>query len=297
MDIQAQIETFGNYLKFERRYSELTKGAYLRDLQQLAGYLQQDFELNQVHQVEALHLRSWMVSLKQKNLKERSLLRKMSSVKSFFRFLCRQQVLKQNPAIRITLPKPPKRLPVFLETEQTEVLGYSQPFAEGFEGFTERLIIELLYQTGMRRQELVNLKESDVEVSRKQLRILGKGNKERLVPLDTKLLADIKDYILEKRKTLAETGKFLLSLKSGKQIYPQYVYRVVQKHLKGLTTLSKKSPHVLRHTFATQLLNNGAELNAIKELLGHSSLAATQVYTHNNIDRLKEQYRKAHPKS
>ena len=297
MDILTHIAAFDNYLRFERHYSDHTRNAYLSDILQFQQYLALHYEMTTVDLVKKDHLRSWMVTLKQLPLRERSLQRKMSSIKSFFNYLCRQEVLKQNPAMHIPLPKPPKRLPVFLEAEQTAILVNDVRFAEGFEGHTERLIIELLYQPGIRRQELVQLKEADVEFSRKQLRVLGKGNKERLVPLDDKLLAEIQDYIQEKRKTLSENGKFLLSLKSGKQIYPQYVYRVVKKYLSNITTLNKKSPHVMRHTFATQLLNNGAELNAIKELLGHSSLAATQVYTHNNIERLKEQYRKAHPKS
>jgi integrase/recombinase XerC len=157
--------------------------------------------------------------------------------------------------------------------------------------------VELLYQTGMRRGELTGLKESDIEFSRKQIRVLGKRNKERMIPVAGELLIDLRQYMDEKRKIFNQPSPFLLCLMSGKPLYAQYVYRIVQKHLKTITTLTKKSPHVLRHTFATQLSNNGAELNAVKELLGHSSLAATQIYTHNNIDRLKEVYRKAHPKS
>lgn len=297
MELDTHITSFHHYLRFEKRYSAHTIAAYAADLHHFRDYLSRESTISEAAAVRDIHIRGWLVSLKEQKLKERSLLRKMSSVKSFFRYLCEQQHISANPAVRIRLPKAPKRLPVFLEAQDTEQLLEDVRFANGFEGFTEWLIIELLYQTGMRRMELVQLKETDVEFSRKQLRILGKGNKERLVPLSQALLVDVKEYINEKRKIFSEPDKFLLSLKSGKRIYPQYVYRVVQKYLKGLTTLSKKSPHVMRHTFATQLLNNGAELNAIKELLGHSSLAATQVYTHNNIEKLKEAYRKAHPRS
>lgn len=296
MELTNLITAFINYLRFEKRCSTHTLTSYAADLKQFQAYLSGMFSITDADQVADIHIRSWLVQLKETKLKERSLSRKMSSLKSFFRHLNEQGLMEKNPALRIRLPKPPKRLPVFLEEQQTEHLLEDARFAAGFEGFTESLIIELLYQTGMRRAELIQLRETDVEYARKQLRILGKGNKERLVPLNTSILIDIQAYVQEKRKIFTEANKFLLSLKSGKQLYPQYVYRVVQKYLKELTTLSKKSPHVMRHTFATQLLNNGAELNAIKELLGHSSLAATQVYTHNNIERLKEEYRKAHPK-
>jgi integrase/recombinase XerC len=295
--IAAAIPDFLHYVRFEKRMSEHTFIAYQNDLNQFSLFLQQQFELDEVTLIKHIHVRSWLAELKEEEKSERTLQRKISAVKSLFKYLLRLSLVSQNPTRQISIPKAPKRLPVFLEEQQTEQITTALTYPEGFEGDTERLIVELLYQTGMRRGELTGLKESDIEFSRKQIRVLGKRNKERMIPVAEDLLIDLRQYMNEKRKIFNQPSPFLLCLMSGKPLYAQYVYRIVQKHLKTITTLTKKSPHVLRHTFATQLSNNGAELNAVKELLGHSSLAATQIYTHNNIDRLKEVYRKAHPKS
>jgi len=190
----------------------------------------------------------------------------------------------------------PERLPVYLKESESEHLLHEIAFSEGFTGFTERLICELLYDTGMRRNELVQLKEKDIEWRLNQVRILGKGNKERLVPVSAGLLDALRDYIAAKQTLEVHDDNYLLNTDAGKPVYPVYVYRVVTKYLGQTTTLKKKSPHVLRHTFATHLLNNGANIQAIKDLLGHSSLAATQVYTHNNIDKLKEIHKQNHPR-
>lgn len=294
--ISAAIPEFLRYIRFEKRMSEHTFTAYRNDLTQFQQFLKTQFDMDDVMVVRHIHIRSWLAELKEGKMSERTLQRKISAVKSLFKYLLRLGVVTQNPTRQVSVPKAPKRLPAFLEEQQTQQI-VEEAYPEGLEGDTERLIIELLYQTGMRRAELVNLKEADVEFSRQQIRVLGKRNKERLIPVGKELLIDLRQYMDEKRKIFNQPSSFLLCVKSGKPVYPQYVYRVVQKHLKNITTLNKKSPHVLRHTFATQLSNNGAELNAIKELLGHSSLAATQIYTHNNIERLKEVYRKAHPKS
>lgn len=298
MVLAEVIPEFLRYIRFEKRMSEHTFLAYSNDLNSFQTFLESDFGLADVTLVKHAHIRSWLAGMKEKELSERSLQRKASAVKSLFRYLLRTGSITANPTRLVLTPKAPARLPVFLEEQQTEqIAGSATLFPEGLEGVTEYLILELLYQTGMRRAELVQLRESDVEYGRRQIRILGKRNKERLVPVGDELLAELKAYTELKRKNVNQAHPFLLCLKSGGALYAQYVYRVVQKHLKNVTTLSKKSPHVLRHTFATHMMNNGAELNAIKELLGHSSLAATQVYTHNNISRLKEVYRKAHPKS
>lgn len=277
--------------------SEHTFIAYQNDLSQFSFFLKEQFDLDEVTLIRHIHVRSWLAQLKEEEKSERTLQRKISAVKSLFKYLLRLGLVSQNPTRQISVPKAPKRLPVFLEEQQTQQITTALTYPEGFEGDTERLIVELLYQTGMRRGELTGLRESDVEFSRKQIRVLGKRNKERMIPVGEELLIDLRQYMNEKRKIFNQPSSSLLCLMSGKPLYAQYVYRIVQKHLKTITTLTKKSPHVLRHTFATQLSNNGAELNAVKELLGHSSLAATQIYTHNNIDRLKEVYRKAHPKS
>jgi len=276
--------------------SEHTYIAYEGDLAQFSAFLQEQFDLTDVTSVKHIHIRSWLAGLKESGQQERSLQRRISALRSFFKYLMRLGLADSNPTRLVHMPKAPRRLPVFLEEGQTVLIGQNETYPEGFEGETERLILELLYQCGLRRAELIGLKESDIEFSRRQIRVLGKRNKERMIPVNDTLLAGIKGYMEEKRRIFSEPEARLLCLMSGKPLYPNYVYRVVTKHLDEVTTLVKKSPHVLRHTFATQLSNNGAELNAIKELLGHSSLAATQIYTQTNINHLKEVYRKAHPK-
>jgi integrase/recombinase XerC len=285
------------YLSYERRLSRHTLLAYENDLAQFRQFLKQQYDCTGPAAVQGIHIRAWLASLKDKGLANRSLKRKIATMNSFFVFLLKNEKVKSNPLRKVLLPKTSKSLPHYLELNQTEALLEDAHFSDDLEGSTQRLIIELLYQTGMRRAELIHLLESDIDFSRNELRILGKGNKLRIVPANPALLKDIKEYMSLKRKIFEQPIKYLLSLNSGKQLYDQYVYRTVKKHLNGISTLSKKSPHLLRHTFASQLLNNGAELMAIKDLLGHSSLAATQVYTHLNIERLKEVYKKAHPKS
>lgn len=277
--------------------SEHTFSAYSADLREFHEYLSSTYSLEHIVAIELFHIRSWIAYMAEKKAGARTLQRKSSTLKSFFHYLLKNNIIKHNPAKMVRTPKPPKRLPVFLEEKDTQTifdipaLGNTE-----IEIATERLIIELLYQTGIRRAELCNLKETDIEFSHKQIRVLGKRDKERLIPVNDLLLSDINAYTDLKRKNFNQPTLLLLCLKSGKAVYPNYVYRVVKNYLQQLN-LSKKSPHVLRHTFATQLSNNGADLSAIKDLLGHSSLAATQIYTHNNIEKLKEQYRKAHPKS
>ncbi|MFT4062162.1 MAG: tyrosine-type recombinase/integrase [Edaphocola sp.] len=297
MLITAAIPDFMRCIRYEKRMSEHTAIAYQTDLGQFAGYLEQIFALDDVTAIKQIHVRSWLASMKEQDMGERSLQRKISSVKSLFKHLQRTGVVHTNPARDVSVPKAPKRLPAYLEQEDTQQLALAIAYPEGLEGATQRLVVEILYQTGIRRAELTGLKESDIDFGRRQIRVLGKRNKERLIPMAPALLAEIRDYMDEKRKNFNQPTEFLLCLASGKPVYAQYVYRVVAKYISQVTTLNKRSPHVLRHTFATQLNTNGAELNAVKELLGHSSLAATQIYTHNNIERLKEVYRKAHPKS
>lgn len=296
MTLENAIPEFLRYIRFEKRMSAHTAIAYENDLAQFTDFLLHEFEITAVAEVKHIHIRSWLAAAKDGGKSERTIQRKISSLKSLFKYLMRLGIVNASPTALVIAPKAPKRLPAFLEEKESSGMQEHQHFAEGFEGDTERLIIELLYQGGLRRAELVSLRESDIEYSRKQIRVLGKRNKERMIPVSDTLLVDLKQYMDEKRRLFEQPCKELLCLESGKPLYAQYVYRVVKKHLSLVTTLVKKSPHVLRHTFATQLSNNGAELNAIKELLGHSSLAATQIYTHNNINRLKEVYRKAHPK-
>lgn len=285
-----------NYLKYEKRYSPHTLVAYTKDLGQFTTYIQGQFDVTDAAALSHFHVRSWLASLKDDSQNVRTVNRKLSALNSYYKFLQRLGRVSKNPVRQLHAQKTPERLPQFLKEHETADLLEEITFEEGFKGYTDRMICTLLYHTGMRRAELLQLKENDIEWALKQVRVLGKGNKERLIPVGPQLLQEVKDYIAEKRKRENANSTYLLVLDSGEPLYAGYVYRAVKKYLSAITSLSKKSPHVLRHTFATHLLNNGANIQAIKDLLGHSSLAATQVYTHNNIDQLKEIHKTRHPR-
>ncbi|MCW5908697.1 MAG: tyrosine-type recombinase/integrase [Chitinophagales bacterium] len=289
------VESFLNYIRYEKRYSQHTYESYKNDLLQFAAFIGAEEDIAQVKHSQ---IRNWIVAMMGDKISPRSINRKISTLKSFYKYLLRKGVIQANPLQKVQAPKTSKRLPVFVEQPGIEKLLHSIEFSEGYEGMLEKLIIELLYGTGMRRSELINLKESDVDSYNAQLKVLGKGNKERLIPVHPQLLSSIKQYLSEKKNVAPNQQEhYLLVNAKGKKLPPAFVYAVVKRYLNLVTTINKKSPHVLRHTFATHLMNNGADINAVKELLGHSSLAATQVYTHNTIDKLKEVYRKAHPKA
>lgn len=292
---QQYFEDYRHHLRFEKRYSAHTLSAYLNDLEQFAQYITSVYPDTELLKISHLHLRSWLAELKEKGQSERSINRKISSISGYYKFLMRNGFAKKNPTSLIHSMRLPERLPTFLKESETEHLLENIHFGEGFEAFTQRLILELLYACGMRRAELINLKESDIEWSLNQIRVLGKGHKERLIPLSAVMLDTLRDYIAAKEKEEINTIN-LLVLNSGKKLYEKYVYFTVKKYLSQVTTLKKKSPHIMRHTFATHLLNNGASIQAIKELLGHSSIAATQVYTHINIDELKKVHKLNHPR-
>ena len=291
-----RLTDFLQYLRFEKRYSPHTLLAYQKDLEQFDSYLSQEFSMNDLKLITHFHIRGWLAGMKGEKQTSRTINRKISSLNSYYKYLRRLGFVEKNPVRQLHAQRLPERLPVYLKEKETEHLLEEVQFDKGFQGFTDRLIVELLYATGMRRNELQQLKEKDIEWSLNQVRILGKGNKERLVPVSPVLLDTFRDYIQEKKKLDVYNDIYLLNLESGIPVYAGYIYRVVKKYLGETTTLQKKSPHVLRHTFATHLLNNGANIQAIKDLLGHSSLAATQIYTHNNIDKLKEIHRQNHPR-
>lgn len=290
-------EAFTDYLRFEKRLSPHTVLAYSNDLAQFYLYLKSVYTLEDIKLVNHTIIRSWIVSLMENKISARSVNRKISTLKSYYKFLLREKILEINPMSKIQSPKNPKRLPLFVEESKMNALIEDVDFKDDFQGRRNLLIIELLYSTGMRRIELVNLKETDINFRNSTVKVLGKRNKERLIPLTPEILTLIKEYTEQRNHLIKSKHEQLFLTEKGNPIYPGAVYRIVKGSLEKVTTLSKKSPHILRHTFATHLLNNGANLNAIKELLGHANLAATQIYTHNTIEKLKSVYSKAHPKA
>lgn len=292
------LSSFLQYLQYEKRYSKLTIAAYENDLLQFSGFLKRTYDLENLLEVRHVFVRSWLVSLIEAGTGPRSINRKLSALKTYFRFSMKMGAIQHNPMAKVIAPKIPKRLPVFINASQTDFLWRHFDFGDGFSGSRNRLIFELFYGTGMRRAELLQLTDQSVDFNRQTIRVLGKGNKERIIPCNPQLQELVKAYIIV-RNTTFKNSVFpaLIVSDKGEMMNPRKVYTIVNNVLQQVTTIEKKSPHVLRHTFATHLLNNGAEINAIKELLGHASLAATQVYTHNTIDKLKDIYKKAHPKA
>ena len=291
------IQPFLDYLKFEKRYSRHTLVSYETDLISFFDYVCTQYGEIEPNQLSHIYIRSWLASLKDARLTAKSINRKISSLKSFFKYQQKTGVIKQTPMGKIISPKNEKRLPSFVADKDIRVLFDHVEFPDSWQGKTERLLMLLFYNTGMRLSEVINLKESQVNSSNRTLKILGNGNKERLIPVNAEILNEIENYQKEKGKLIIEKIDILFITNKGKPLSPRSVYSSVKKYLSLITTIEKRSPHVLRHTFATHLTNNGADLNAVKELLGHSSLAATQVYTHNTIEKLKNVYKKAHPKA
>lgn len=296
--LTSYLSGFLHWLRFEKRYSPLTILSYENDLKQFDAYLVQTYaDIRQLSDINHYHIRSWLAAMKDhQHLSATTLNRKISTLSSFYKHLQQQGLADQNPVRKLHALRVPERLPSYLKDKETLRLLEEETFPEGFRGKTERMICELLYNTGMRRQELTDLKEADIEWSLRQIRILGKGNKERLIPVSDAILDSLRDYISSKKEIEQADTRQLLILESGKPVYAGYIYRVVTNYLQRVSSLQKRSPHVMRHTFATHLLNNGANIQAIKELLGHSSLAATQIYTHNNIEQLKQIHQMAHPR-
>ncbi len=298
LTLNLYILQFLDYCQYQKRYSKHTTIAYKTDLTSFATFLFLEFNEINIELAKTTYIRSWLAGLKEAGVTSKSILRKLSCIRSFYNFLLKKEVIKINPAIIITAPKIPKRLPVFLEKNATDALFADTVFTEGLVGLTEKLLLLLLYSTGIRRGEIINIKEHSIDFAIGTLKVLGKGNKERILPLSQSLIDQIKFYIAEKRKAgFSNIDNFLFVNLKGKALDPKQVYNIAKKYLSKVTTAVKNSPHVLRHSFATQLMNNGADLNAVKELLGHSSLAATQIYTHNNIEKLKNAHKIAHPKA
>ncbi|RYY58585.1 MAG: integrase [Chitinophagaceae bacterium] len=294
----AVTASFLDYLKFEKRYSVHTLISYEGDLRDFFDFMEITYGPTPVEAITYPMIRSWLAGLKEGGLSSKSINRKISSLKSFFKYHLKRGAITSSPTANIISPKVKKRLPVFVKESETEVLMKTvSTVSEDWKSLNGKLIILLFYSTGMRLSELIGLKENQVDAARGHIKVLGKGSKERIIPVSADLLRDLAAYQQLKRKEFENATEYLLVTEKGKKLYPKYAYLLVRAHLETAGTLDKKSPHVLRHTFATHLMNNGADLNAVKELLGHSSLAATQVYTHNTIDKLKDIHRKAHPKA
>ncbi len=299
------IHSFLAYLKFEKRYSLHTVISYQADLADFVLFLETQFECITLEEVTHNYIRSWLASLKSRKLNSRSINRKISSLKSFFRYHLRTGTLASTPMSQVISPKISKRLPVFVREEDTlRMVEALNQATENWKTLNKKMLVTIFYATGMRLSELINLKEKHIDFGRSQIKVLGKGNKERIIPVGKEIVEMIKEYqqlkkrdMVQKDASAKKAEDVLLVTAKGKKLYPKYAWLMVNEVLGQTSSLDKKSPHVLRHTFATHLMNNGADLNAVKELLGHTSLAATQVYTHNTIEKLKDVYKKAHPKA
>lgn len=291
------VDSFLNYLKYEKRFSPHTVQSYQNDLSQFSLYLKEQFDEEPARATYPL-IRSWIVQLSELELDPRSINRKIASLRSFYKFLLRQSTLEKDPMVKVKVLKTRKKLPHFVQEAEMNVVLDQQPFEDNLAGWRERLVLELLYGTGMRLTELINLRDNQINLHEQTIRVLGKRNKERVIPFSDSLVTVITNYRKVRNKDVAPNDLGLLIVNDhGGKCYPMMIYRLVRKHLGAHTSVEKRSPHVLRHSYATHLLNKGAEINAVKDLLGHSSLAATQVYTHNSMEKLKKVFDQAHPKA
>ena len=292
------FKDFINYLKLEKHYSPHTLKAYHRDLEAFLKFAEDEFDYSNIKQVNYSIVRSWIVTLVEGGVSNRSVNRKMSSLKTYYKFLLKTEQIRENPMSKHRSLKTSKKIQVpFSEKEIARVIEKLSE-ESGFEGLRNKLIVELFYATGMRRAELINLKIKDIDLPSSKIKVLGKRNKERILPMLPFIKTSIQQYLDERSRLKNITdASFLLLSKKGVKLYETFVYRIINSYFSEASEKVKKSPHILRHSFATHLLNEGADLNAVKELLGHASLASTQVYTHNSIAQLKQVYKNAHPRN
>ena len=283
---------FLKYIEFEKRYSKHTLISYNTDLTQFLNFLHTEYEISDVSEISHQIIRSWISSMLDSGISSRSVNRKITTLKSFYKYLMQEDEVIENPTQKIISPKNAKKLPVFVEKSKMDELLSEIEFPDTFEGERDKLIIDVFYMTGMRLSELLGIKKEDIDFSKSSIKVLGKRNKERIIPLSINLLNQLKKFS-EKHKI---NSYFFVNF-DGKKLSAKNIYNIVNKYLGMVSSLEKKSPHILRHTFATHMLNNGADINAIKEILGHANLSATQVYTHNTIEKLKTIYKQAHPRA
>lgn len=291
------IEKYLKYLRYERNYSSHTEISYSEDLLQFATFLKNECEDIDIKSVDTDIIRKWVVSLMENKLTARSANRKLSALKSFFKYLLRTGEITKDPTRRVSGPKIKRPLPSFVDDKDMELVLAEVDGESIFEQVRNKTMLELFYVTGIRRAELIGLKDIDIDFSAGNIQVTGKRNKQRLIPFSNNTKSLLEEYIIIRNEQVENLSGYLFVKKNGEKLYPMLVYRIVSQNLKWIPTLSKTSPHVLRHTFATAMLNNGADINAVKELLGHSSLAATEIYTHTSFEELKKIYNKAHPRA
>jgi len=288
---------FLNYIEYEKQFSPKTYTAYKTDLEQYFNFLSN--REKEIKKATHQDIRAWIIDELERGKTSKTVNRKISSLKAFYKFLCKNKYILTNPTTKLIVPKQKKSLPIFVSETDMNHLFERIDFGDTFEGIRDKTIIELFYATGIRLSELLNIKRKDIDFYTYTIKIIGKRKKERIIPFSPKLLSILNEYIAVYENEFGEFGQnmFLFTTKEGKIMYPKLIYKIVRKYLDMVSTVEKRSPHVLRHTFATHLLDNGADLSAIKEILGHSSLSATQFYTHTSVERLKKTYKQAHPRA
>jgi len=292
-----KLQLYLDYLKFEKRDSPNTVIAYENDLRQFTLFGESEIENFSPENADHHLIRNWIISLMEEGITARSINRKISTLKSFYKFLVREGIIEGNPVNRVIVPKTGKKLPEFVQENEINRLLDGCYFTEDFKGIRDKAVISLFYGTGIRLSELTNIRFSDLDLKGNMLKVNGKRNKERLIPFPLEISTVLSEYIEKRNELFGEISQVLFLTEKGDPVYTKLIYRVVKQHLSQVTTLDKKSPHILRHSYATHLLNRGADLNAIKELLGHANLSATQVYTHTTFEKLKEVYKQAHPRA
>ncbi|NBC83815.1 MAG: tyrosine-type recombinase/integrase [Bacteroidetes bacterium] len=294
----SELTGFLDYIKYEKSYSAHTFRSYENDLRQFIAFQRDITQTKNLkwHDITAFDIRAFIIYLTDSGLETSSVNRKLSTLKTFFKYLCREGFITTSPMSKVLTPKLKKQLPSFIEQSRMDFLFDHIEFPNDFNGRRSKAVVEILYGTGIRLSELIHLKITDIDQQKKTIKVLGKRNKERIIPMHPSLQITLNKY-LENRKKIDNPEPWFIVTQKGKQAYPKLIYRIVHEYIGYVSTIEKKSPHVLRHTFATHLLNSGAELNAIKELLGHANLSATQIYTHTSFRKLKNIYKQAHPRA